>query len=74
MEQLLAKVVINPKAKTTNMGPPLEFIEVETLLFQWIEDLCNDDIPIQTREVILQAFVIARDYQLAFSEPGKYHS
>jgi hypothetical protein len=30
MEQLLAKAVINPKAKTTNMGPLVEFIEVET--------------------------------------------
>jgi hypothetical protein len=30
MEQLLAKAVINPNAKTTNTGLSVEFIEVET--------------------------------------------
>jgi hypothetical protein len=53
MEQLLAKPVRNPNGKTTNMGPPVEFIEVETILFQWIKDLHREDISIQTHEVIL---------------------
>jgi hypothetical protein len=55
MEKLMAKVVINTNAKTTNIGPSVEYLELETILFQWIEDLRQEDITMQTHEIILQA-------------------
>jgi Helix-turn-helix domain len=53
--ELKIKALLNPNSKTTHSGRPVEFLDLESKLHKWVEEMRQEDIPVRTNDIIAQA-------------------
>jgi transposase-like protein len=55
VNELKTKALVNPNSKTTHLGRPVEFLDLESKLHKWVEEMRQEDIPVRTNNIIAQA-------------------
>jgi hypothetical protein len=52
---LKTKALLNPNSKTIHFGRPVEFLDLESRLHKWVEEMRQEYIPVRTNNIIAQA-------------------
>jgi hypothetical protein len=60
--------------KTTHRGRKPNQQRLEDERFEWVDNLSKQDIIVETKQIIIQAFLIAETNNYKFLDIGKYHS
>jgi Tc5 transposase DNA-binding domain len=55
VHDLKTKALLSPNSKTTHFGRPVEFLDLESRLHKWVEEMRQEDIPVRTNNIIAQA-------------------
>jgi DDE superfamily endonuclease/Tc5 transposase DNA-binding domain len=55
VNDLKTKALLNPNSKTIHFGRPVEFLDLESRLHKWVEEMRQEDIPVCTNNIIAQA-------------------
>jgi hypothetical protein len=55
----------NPNVKTDGIEQAVEYLELEEKLHKWIEELCQEDIQVQTNNNIAQAINLDKTVNLS---------
>jgi hypothetical protein len=63
LDKLKAKALVNPHAKTCGKGPTIKDFEFEQELKFWILQQRDQDIPVQTRDIIHCAIQMQPDFR-----------
>ena len=63
---IMAKSMINPKAKTTNRGKVAVYNDLEIKLYEWFEEMQLEDIGVKSNNIIAQALLIDEEVKCNF--------